>query len=235
MIAITFALPTESAGLAGKLGNKTQTACGDSETSVGMLDGREVVILHTGVGAKVSAPRIESFLGTLRPKYLIASGFAGAVDEDLDAGDLLLAENFSDAQLLKDAQRALAGRNVRIGRLFTSASLVDSAGERHAAARQTGAIAVDMETAIIAGACAHRSIPMLSLRVISDSLQEPLPAPLEVLFNLNRQRTDYIRLLAHIVTHPATISRLTRFARQISRARDRLTNGLTDVVRVLET
>ena len=36
---------------------------------------------------------------------MIASGFAGAVAEELKVGDLLLAENFSDRELFAQAER----------------------------------------------------------------------------------------------------------------------------------
>jgi adenosylhomocysteine nucleosidase len=233
MIAITFALPVESADLVSKLRDTTRPACGDSRIIVGKLNDSDVMIFRTGVGPKISASRMEGFLNASQPEYLISAGFAGAVSEHLQVGDLLLGENFSDKHLLANAQRALTNRSARTGNLFTSASIVDSPAERNKIARAAEALAVDMETAIIANACAARSVPMLSLRVISDSLQDPLPAPPGVLFDLERQRTNYVRLLSYLVRHPAALSGLARFGPRIARARGTLTEAIVAVATAL--
>jgi hypothetical protein len=128
-------------------------------------------------------------------------------------GDLLLAENFSDPRLLADAQSLLVSR---VGRLVTAAHVIESASDRARLAREDGAAAVDMETEWIARACAARKIPMLSLRVISDTVAAPFPVPPAVLFDLERQKTDAFRLGVHLLKHPAQIVRLIRFARQIA-------------------
>ncbi len=233
MIAITFALPAESAGLVARLRGGKRIACGDSEIIAGKLDDRDVKIFHTGVGPKISASRMQNFLSSETPAFLISSGFAGAVSDNLQVGDLLLGENFSDQQLLASALQSLTNRDPRPGTLLTSASIVDSVAERNEIARRAGAAAVDMETAAIADACAARSIPMLSLRVISDTPAATFPAPPGILFNIAQQRTNYVRLLSYLVRRPTAIFGLMRFARQISRARKTLTEAIVAVATAL--
>jgi hypothetical protein len=88
------------------------------------------------------------------------------------------------------------------------------------------AAAVDMETQFIADICASHGIPLLSLRVISDSPKAPFPAPPELLFDIERQRTNYRSLLLHIAKHPRVIGRLQTFGRQITDARRVLAEAL---------
>ncbi|MEY2546286.1 MAG: adenosylhomocysteine nucleosidase [Verrucomicrobiota bacterium] len=214
MIAITFALPTESSSLRRELPRK--------------IDNHGVAIFHTGVGRERCERTIEHFLQTATPRLLISSGFAGAVDDVLNVGDLVVAQNFSDASLaarVRDRARAIT--------LFTADAMVDSNEERNEIAREFGAAAVDMETEVIARACAARSIPMLSLRVISDTPREPFPAPPSVLFDIARQRTNYAGLLSYLLRRPTRVFDLARFANQIARARNVLTNALVDLVREL--
>ena len=231
MIAITFALATESCDLVGQLTEKHVRD--GSELVFGKIDKQPVAIFHTGVGRKSCESKINGFLRSEQPDFLISSGFAGGVREDLHAGDLFLAENFSERQLLDRARQTLIDRNPKIGRLFTSTAIIDSIAERHETARTNGAAAVDMETEFVATACEARGIPMLSLRVISDSTSEPLPAPPGVLFDIERQRTDFKKLIAHSIGHPAAAWRLIVFARQIRNARARLTDALAALLHPL--
>ena len=113
---------------------------------------------------------------------------------------------------------------------MTADRVIDSAAERARLAQEHGAAAIDMETEWIAQACAAREIPMLSLRAISDTIAAPFPAPPEVLFDLERQRTNPWRLTGHLLTHPSAIVGLARFARQVALARTRLATALDELI-----
>ena len=211
MLAVTFALPEES------------------REFVQLLRRREapVTVFHTGVGEKACRARIEPFLDTRPFDLLITSGFAGGADSSLGVGDLFLAENFSDPQLLARAQDLLVSR---VGQLVTAPHVIQSAGERAQLMHETGAAAIDMETEWIAQACAKRKIPMLSLRVISDTAAAPLPLPPEVLFDLERQKTDPLRVASHLLRHPVHVPGLIRFARQIAAVRATLGAAVYELV-----
>ena len=230
MIAITFALPAESASITALLREKRQAPSTGGAITYGKIETKPVAIFHTGVGRKSCKPKIDNFLRAVQPKLLISSGFAGGAVEDLDVGDLILAENFSDPGLIASAQQILADHDPRVVKLFTSTSIVDSIVERNKIAQGHGTAAVDMETEIIARACAACGVPLVSLRVISDSLSEPFPVPPFVLFDIEQQRTDFAKLIPYLLRHPGTTWHLLRFARQIARAREALTNAIVDLV-----
>src|SRR2546421_604860 len=141
MIAITFALPAESSDIVRRL-HERRIETRDPETIRGKLFDRDVVILHTGVGRKACQRSIDSFLNAAHPKFVISSGFAGAVTEKFKVGDLIVAENFSDPKLAADLGKP--------AKLFTAPSIVESSEERNRIAREKGAGAVDMETEVIA-------------------------------------------------------------------------------------
>ena len=218
MIAITFALRAESAQLAAQLHEKK-------------INDRPIVIWHTGVGQKHCLLRMNEFLKSEPPDYLISSGFAGGVDADLQVGDLILAENFSDRQLLAKAEQILTAYKVKPVKLFTSATIIDSIADRNEIAHANNAAAVDMETAVVADVCATHGVRMLSLRVITDSVQDPLPVPPAVLFNIDRQQTDFATLLRYLLRHPGATRRLLNFSGQIARARAVMTNAIVALLR----
>src|SRR5262249_12183700 len=122
---------------------------------------------------------------------------------------------------------------IHMANLLTVPAVIDSSEERDKIARASGAAAVDMETEFIARACAEHGIPLLSLRVITDTPHEPFPAPPKVLFDIEQQRTHLLKLVRFLLAHPNKIPGLVEFARRIARARKTLATALVDVARNL--
>jgi adenosylhomocysteine nucleosidase len=226
MIGITFALPSESSYLVRQL----RYAEDVDNLLIGKIGKREIAIVHTGVGSKNCNARLEILLHKARPDFVITSGFAGAVTEDLHVGDLILAENFSNRTLLDLAREILRERHAKAVRLFTSTSVIDSVSERDRIARESGAAAVDMETGAIVAICAAHDMPLLSLRAITDAPKEQFPAPPDVLFDIEHQQTRYGRLFGYLLRHPAAIPRLLRFSREIKQVSAKLADAVVALV-----
>lgn len=216
MIAVTFALPTESA-------NFTKLLERDA------ISATPVRVVHTGVGESASRRSMEQFLAAHSPRLLISAGFGGALTNELNVSDLLLAQNFTSPQWLERSCSAL-GENARVGVLATAPGITDTPDERRDLAQRTSAIAVDMETEFIAQACREASIPLIAVRAISDTPAQPMPAPPHVLFDLAAQKTKPATLALHVAKHPASLLRLIAFARRIATTRQRLTWALATLV-----
>ncbi|MEP6821805.1 MAG: hypothetical protein ABI946_05580 [Chthoniobacterales bacterium] len=223
MIAVTFALPSESSAFLRLLEQPAREAAGPHTIS-GTLHGRAICILHTGVGEKTTRPRLAHFLQEQSPQLLISSGFAGALNENWKLGEVIAAENYSTNQL-----GPKFAEDYRPGRLATASAMVDSPNERQALARE-GVDAVDMETEFIAAACSTANVQLLSLRVITDTPAHPFPAPPHLLFDVERQRTPFFPLFAHLLLRPTSIGRFISFARAIDGARESLTLALASVI-----
>ena len=245
MIAVTFALRAESSEFLRRLRHKSHTERDGVRTIRGKIEDRAIEVLHTGVGEKVCRQRLGKFLSARRTAgrirggeqeqqfdCLISAGFAGALDNDLKIGDLLLAENFSTVHL-SEARASLSGLHIQIANLLTVPALIDSPEERNKLALKSGAVAADMETEFIARACAACGIPLLSLRVISDTPHNRLQAPANVLFDIERQQTRVLKLATHLLAHPSRVPRLVHFASRIAHARKILADALVAVVRKL--
>ena len=187
----------------------------------------EIYILHTGVGAAKCEECLSKFLRAETPQLLIASGFCGATKDELRPGDLVIADNASD---LSQQARAILPHAV-IGKIHSADRVIDPAVDRYAIGREHGAVAIDMETETITGLCAEKSIPVLALRVVSDSPAAPFPMPPSVLFDIKKQRTNFFALFNHITRNPASTIRLAQFTRQIARAKGKLANALCAVIR----
>jgi adenosylhomocysteine nucleosidase len=230
MIAITFALRAESAEFLRRLFDKSATDRNGIRTIRGKIDNHTVEVLHTGVGEKVCRHRMARFLLDQHFDYLISAGFAGALNDQLQVGDLLHARNFSTVEPAEN-RSPLSSLPIHFADLLTVPALIDSAEERNKLALTSGAAAVDMETEFVARACAAHGIPLLSLRVISDTPRNLFPAPTNVLFEIERQQTQMLKLATYLVTHPSRVPHLVRFARRIARVRKILASALLEVVR----
>jgi adenosylhomocysteine nucleosidase len=232
MIAVTFALPAESSEFLRLLRNKSRADRNGVRIIRGDLDDRDIEVLYTGVGEKVCRQRVGRFLQDQQFELLISTGFAGALNEELRVGDLLLAKNFSTIDVNK-RRSSFSSLPIHMANLSTMPALIDSSEARNNLARTSGAAAVDMETEFIARACAAHGVPLLSLRVITDTPREPFPAPAHVLFDIAKQKTELAKLVAFFLTHPNRIPRLVQFARKIAAARKILANALVAVLREL--
>lgn len=246
MIVVTFALPDESRefvrGL-GELSGTAPTTGGVFPTYVGKVGTREVTVVHTGVApAPAEQVVLDDVLrkqpGRPTTRLLIAAGYAGALRPGVRVGDLVLGGNRSDPALLAVAREALAGEPLHVGTLVTETAAVESAAAKatlHAATG--GALAVDMETAWIAAACARTGdggVPMLSLRAVSDAADQDFPVPGRVMFDQRRQRPRYLALPLWLAAHPARIAPFARFVRGLGSARARLAEALEKVIGQLD-
>ena len=135
-----------------------------------------------GIGprrAEEAASLVEDHDGTV-----VIAGFAGALEERLKPGDIVLASELRgpDGALVACGDPAIlagvlrrAGLRVHVGPIYSSPRIVHGARRRELAA--TGALAVDMESAWLAEAHGR---PVVTLRAISDSQDQEIYRPIRV-------------------------------------------------------
>ena len=221
MIAITFAVPHESHELRRAL--QGSAPVGARGWLRGNLARQDVLLVHTGIAAAAAEECMRALLAAHRPRWLLSAGYAGALDPALAHGELFLATNFT-------ALEFLARSRARRGTLTTQDRAAETPLEKAALARETGAQAVDMETSAIARVCAEMGVPMLSLRVISDTASAHIPVPLTASYDLARQRPRVGALLAFLAGNPARILSFARFVRGLTPARAALTSGILAIL-----
>ncbi len=232
MIAVTFALPAESSEFLRRLTKKSRADRNGITAIRGTIDERTIEVLHTGIGEDICRERIAKFLENQQFDFLISAGFAGSLNNELRVNDLLVAKNFSTIDL-KRAHSLVSPLLIHPIDLLTVSAVIDSGEERDRIARESGASAVDMETEFIARACAAHGIPLLALRVITDTPRQPFPAPPSVLFDIAKQRTGLAKLARFFLMHPNRVPHLVQFARRIGRAKKILASALVTILRDL--
>jgi adenosylhomocysteine nucleosidase len=229
VIVLSFALPEESKGIRPRLAGAKRSGPAALPVIEGRLAGREVTVLHTGMGMGSAALRVGAYLENHTPAAWIAAGFGGALCADLKIGDIVTGENFSDAALLA-AIAGMAALPARAGSLISTKEVVETAVQKKDLGRHTGALVVDMETAAIHRLCTAKGIPVLAMRAISDTAAQDLPAPAAVWFDVKRQRPRPLPLLFYLACHPRRIGPFANFVGGIGRARGCLTDFLCGVM-----
>ena len=116
---------------------------------------------------------------------LVSFGLAGGLDPALNAGTVVLpsailsragAEFITSPDWLAQLSIAVAAqRCVAAGKLLTSSATIDAIADKAAAFRETGAVAVDMESLAIAEVAAAHRLPFVAVRVIVDTAADALP------------------------------------------------------------
>lgn len=99
MIAIVAAVPLETARLRRSLSPCEVRRCGQRDLFLGVLYGRKIALLHSGIGKVNAASAVTALLENYRPKAIIVIGCGGAYpNSSLGIGDLALAteEIFAD-------------------------------------------------------------------------------------------------------------------------------------------
>ncbi len=160
---------------------------------------------------------------------LASVGMAGGLDPALRAGDVLLAHSVMSAGRASFATsapwrerlaEALGGRcRVAAGALLTRAEPVDTVAAKSAAFRQSGAVAVDMESYAVAEIAARHGLPFVAIRVIVDTAADALPKAVTEASRSDRLRPS--RLAAGLAAAPWEIAGLIRLALRTRPARAR--------------
>jgi adenosylhomocysteine nucleosidase len=220
-ILFTFAVPQESR---------------DFRRLVGGRNGAAIHIAHVGVGPLAAGNSMKRLLSELQPRLVISTGFAGGLDPRLATGDLVVAENFSSPEVV-DRVRAFSapGKPPALGKVVSYPSPIESVADKAAVARETGALAVDMESEAIASQCRLSQVPLLVVRVISDPAREPLPVPFADWFEIDRQRPNVFGLLKYLALHPGRIGPFAHFVRGLAPARRHLAEFLVTFLSNLQT
>lgn len=179
MIVILTATRHELAPLIKRLSPERRASKIKVPSWRGMLSGREVLVMQTGLGREGVE---KAAVGIPRPvDCLINAGFAGALREGLAAGDLLFDFSRSNPVFQKTAQTIAREKKwpFHMGALHTSDRVAASPSEKSDLARETGALAVDMESDHAAALAVSLGASYAGIRAIFDRSEESLEWMLE--------------------------------------------------------
>jgi len=158
-------------------------------------------------------------------KCLISFGIAGGLAPHLRAGDVVLSAEVIGTEQTWRASDRFRGQLVDLacrlgaaqGPVLGASVLLASQDDKAQAWRETGALAVDMESAIVARAAHAVGIPFLVLRTIADPATRELPSA--ALIPLTRRGNPaLLQVLGDVLRRPRQIATLCGLAGETRQA-----------------
>lgn len=168
--------------------------------------------LVTGIGMSKASSAISNYLDHHAPQLILTCGFAGGLNPAHKLGQVLF--DVTDAS---DYQDTLVKAGAMPGRFMHSDRVVVTAREKAGLFQSNASDAVEMESSAIVSACRDRNLPVIVLRVISDTAVETLPLD----FNRYSREDGSLnmpKLLMGIARKPSVIPELMRFQGRIQQA-----------------
>jgi adenosylhomocysteine nucleosidase len=241
-VLVTFAVDAEFApwrklrSFQKQRGTKNNSALRRAPSFMATIGDNRVGVLLTGIGkvACQAALAQYAFPQDANPHMVISSGLAGALSGRLKAGDLVAPRKVrtlnNDANA--DADPALWNRLIQMGAspvddLITVDRVVQTASEKTRLAF-FGEV-VDMESAIIMSSFASASVPVVTVRAISDAADEDLPIDFDRCLT-PQGAVRPMSLVNAIVRRPGNLPNLVRFGRQSNMAAQKLAAFLDNFV-----
>lgn len=185
------------------------------------IDG--VTLLETGEGTDNARRSLDDWLEQNTARAIVSIGFAGALSNALQAGDIVIAAKVRDGVAQPDKALLSAAEDVEIaevpvhlGIAITTDEIIWQAESKQALAAtlEPNDIGIlDMESTAIAGVCGRHELPFLIVRSITDLLDEDLPLN----FNLYRRedgRVDSARIVKAALLRPRALAGLMELRRR---------------------
>jgi len=186
-----------------------------------IVGGAGVVAVAGGGDAASLRGKLDALHGDIRG--VISVGLAGALSPLLKVGEAVIADRVVQGRetwRCSDPWRvALAAKlsQTHQGPVAASDTILDNAETKAALYDSTGALAVDMESAIAARFAVRRNLPFAVLRVISDDAAHVLP-PAALVAMKPDGGIAFARVLGSLLRHPLQVPGLIRTARASNKA-----------------
>jgi hypothetical protein len=169
-----------------------------------------------GPGAK----RMPADLDRDKPSGVILAGIGGGLDPSLRCGDVVIDE-MSDLKTI-----ALPYRR---GGIYTADRIIATPEQKREALEKTGAIVVDMETAIVRERAKQLGVPFLGVRVVGDGAGDTLN-PIVLTLIDERGRAKLGTVAAAMIRHPMLLRDLIHLRRTAKVALQSLGRAMREIL-----
>ena len=238
-IALIAAMPQESQALLRCIREWKRIAPGRFRGACFRLMDRDCLAITSGMGFNHAIEGTRALLAATRPHLLVSFGIAGAVNDDLHIGDVVVARNtclldmgrpgqFRPlATLSKEAWEAAAQALQPDGARLVAGTAITTRGSQVILERREEMAnpVLEMETAGIAQVAAEMGIPLVSIRSISDGPQSPIPFDLEGILDEN-YNFRIGKMLMMVLRRPQIIFQSWRMMENSRKAADHAARAL---------
>ncbi|MCL2611304.1 MAG: 5'-methylthioadenosine/adenosylhomocysteine nucleosidase [Defluviitaleaceae bacterium] len=185
----------------------------------GKLFGEDIVVVKSGIGKVAAAICTQILIDSFSPKFIINSGIAGALSDELEIGDVIAGKNVSyhdvDVTAFGYEKNQLPGmKNIdfgsdelllseainlgaKLGKVTTGDIFVADKETKNRIQHETKASCVEMESAAIAHVCTLNEVSFIIIRSISDKAGETAEVDFKV--NIEKAVESAIKITEGII------------------------------------
>ncbi len=238
-ICILGALREEINGIRRAMSVDEQLKAGRADVWKGSWEETPIVLVRTGVGKDCASHALQKVLKLVNPSLILSIGYAGGLDPELNVGDIVIADRvLEDTHSDKGIGYTIGklsciesltppdGVTIHRGPLVTVVKPAANAESKLELGTRHGAIAVDMETSVLIAHATAENISFLSVRAISDTVDQSL-VDVDPFIDENGE-VSTLKAGWYVATHPQTIPHLISLRQQSQKA----TKNMTDFLRV---
>ena len=216
-VAFVCAMPVEMRAIVQQL-SLGRTRRDGIELRVGRSGDREVVAITTGMGTALAAAATRRMLEVVDVERVIVAGISGGVEDLTPIGTVVVPEIVVNSNTGAEHRPAPLGDHAPRGTLWTTDAMTSPT--ELAGLRARGVVALDMETAAVAGVCEERGVAWSVVRVISDGPADEVD---DEVFRLSNQdgTPNVANIVRYVARHPRRMPRLIRMGRNVQVATGR--------------
>ncbi len=189
-----------------------------------------VIVRCSGAGPENARLATEALV-TQGATKIISWGCAAALNNDLQPGDLMLADTLIDARLTRieintdwiDKASSLLAKELIVQRrtLAESEALIATSEHKRQIYVQTGADILDMESVSVAKVAKQYNLPFLAIRAVADPVSMNLPKAVNHALNAEGE-VILSKLLAFLLLHPLELPGLIKLGLHFNAAKKTL-------------
>ncbi len=196
-IGIIGAMSEEVQGFKKRLSNLDEERIGNLVFYTGVMHGKDIVLLETGIGKVNAAIGATLMIEAFDVEEIIFTGVAGGINEDLDLGDVVISRDLiqhdfdtsafgdklgviprmdnsvfrADDELIElavNAGKKLNGKKVIVGRILSGDQFIASPEKIAFLKKEFNGDCAEMEGAAVGHVCQIFDIPFVVVRTMSD-------------------------------------------------------------------
>jgi adenosylhomocysteine nucleosidase len=238
-VGMVYALSMEAGALEDRLQGVISIR-GKFTVRQGGLKKRGIAVIHSGMGQKNAAEATEILIAGHRPQWIISAGLAGGLQEGIQRGDVIMPDCILgedgrrlaiDLQISPQQQATTPG--LHVGPLLTVERAALKPDRKRELGLRHGALAVDMESLAVAEVCRREKQRFLAVRVISDTVDEELPADVERLIQKKTTARRIGATAGSLLRRPSAVKDLWRLRETALTCSSRLAKFLEGVIEQL--
>jgi len=174
-----------------------------------------ISILIVGIGHDNAERSIRKYLASNAPELVLTCGFAGGLNPNLKVGDVIFSSRNQSEPPYAGCYEKLTAAGAKPAKFFCADRIATTVAEKRKLRDETGADAVEMESAAIQAVCEEKGIPCVTVRVISDPANEDLPLDFNALAKPDKS-LDFGKLAWTIAKSPGKIGALMELQKKTS-------------------